>query len=98
MSSGQFWLLVVLAVLAWFGGKVGWQVFLLSRVRKAAARTTPVIEELERVVVSFYERFPRPEGGRLPLEASEYPEERPRKPSPPRTYQGRARAYRRRYR
>jgi|GEM_PF-2551694 hypothetical protein len=81
MSSGVLVLLVVLAVGAWIGVEMARYQYILSRLRRATARALLEIEGLERAIASFYERFPRPPDGRLPLEADEYPIERGRKPA-----------------
>jgi hypothetical protein len=77
-----------------------WQAWATSHVRRAAIASTPAVERLEATIAAFRARFPVPAAVRLPMDPEDYPEPKPRKPSPPRptTWSPRRRSYRRRHR
>ena len=100
--SGQTFLYVlfVALVVAFFVVRTLWRAWATSRVRRAAVAATPAVEHLESTVAAFHVRFPIPAEVRLPMDPEDYPEAKPRKPSPPRPRTGYRRRpnYRRRYR
>lgn len=97
-TSGLLWLSGFTLVVVWFSGRAIWHAWATSRVRTLAAAVAPTVDELERAVTRFQERFPpRPTGMRLPIDADGYPEVRPRTPSPPRRQTRRSSSYRRRH-
>lgn len=99
--SGQtfLFLLFIGLVFVWFIARTLWRAWATSRVRRAAFAAAPSVDALEATVAAFHQRFPVEVAVRLPMDPEDYPEAKPRKPSPPRPRSARRRGnYRRRYR
>ena len=88
-------LLGVAAAAAYIAVRALWRAYVIARMRRVAAAAAPAVENLDRAINRFFERFPPPQTDRLPLAAADYPPARRRKPSPPRTKRTRRRQRRR---
>lgn len=78
------YVLFIALVVLFFVGRALWRAWATSRVRRAAIAATPAVEKLEMTIATFHARFPVPAAVRLPMDPEDYPEPKPRKPSPPR--------------